>query len=205
MVGLVHDLDHVTGLGWQAPGDHIWLLGVPLATGDGDGRLALAASSYLESVHGLATGRPPLTDLKLERAVQALLRQAITTGLVASAHDLSDGGLAVAAAEACIASGLGAVLEIPADAGRLDRLLFAEGGARVLVSIKSDQERAWQELLDAQRHGEQEALARPIGRVGAAGVALSFQQAGTCLMSLAVEELRISYENALPRRLAAAG
>lgn len=205
MVGLVHNLDHVTGLGWQAPGDHIWLLGVPLATGDGEGRLALAASSYLESVHGLATGRPPLTDLKLERAVQALLRQAITTGLVASAHDLSDGGLAVAVAEACIASGLGAVLEIPADAGRLDRLLFAEGGARVLVSIKSDQERAWQELLDAQRQGEQEALARPIGRVGAAGEALSFKQAGTCLLSLAVEELRISYENALPRRLAAAG
>jgi phosphoribosylformylglycinamidine synthase len=75
----------------------------------------------------------------------------------------------------------------------------------VLVSIKSDQERAWQELLDAQRQGEQEALARPIGRVGAAGVSLSFEQACTCLLSLAVEELRISYENALPRRLAAAG
>lgn len=205
MVGLVHDLDHVTGLGWQAPGDPLWLLGVPLATSYGDGRLALAASSYLESVHGLATGRPPLTDLKLERAVQALLRQAITTGLVASAHDLSDGGLAVAAAEACIASGLGAVLEVPADAGRLDRLLFAEGGARVLVSIKPDQERAWQELLDAQWPGEPETLARPIGRVGEAGVPLSFEQDGTCLLSLAVEDLRMSYENALPRRLAAAG
>jgi phosphoribosylformylglycinamidine synthase len=205
MVGLVHDLDHVTGLGWQAPGDPLWLLGVPLATSYGDARLALAASSYLESIHGLATGRPPLTDLKLERAVQALLRQAITTGLVASAHDLSDGGLAVAAAEACIASGLGAVLEVPADAGRLDRLLFAEGGARVLVSIKPDQERAWQELLDAQRPGEPEVLARPIGRVAEAGVPLSFEQDGTCLLSLEVEDLRMSYENALPRRLAAVG
>ncbi len=151
MVGLVHDLDHVTGLGWQAPGDHLWLLGVPLAGSDVDGRLALAASSYLESVHGLATGRPPLTDLKLERVVQSLLRQAITAGLVASAHDLSDGGLAVAAAEACIASGLGAALELPADAGRLDRLLFAEGGARVLVSLRPAQEQAWQELLAVQQ------------------------------------------------------
>jgi phosphoribosylformylglycinamidine synthase len=111
----------------------------------------------------------------------------------------------VAAAEACIASGLGAVLEMPADAGRLDRLLFAEGGARVLVSIKPDQERAWQELLGMQRPGEQEALARPIGRVGEAGDALSFKQAGSCLLTLAVEDLRMSYENALPRRLAAAG
>jgi phosphoribosylformylglycinamidine synthase len=83
--------------------------------------------------------------------------------------------------------------------------LFAEGGARVLVSIKPDQERAWQELLDAQRPGEPEVLARPIGRVAEAGVPLSFEQDGTCLLSLAVEDLRMSYENALPRRLAAVG
>ncbi|CAK6696565.1 phosphoribosylformylglycinamidine synthase subunit PurL [Synechococcus sp. CBW1107] len=205
MVGLVHDLDHVTGLGWQAPGDHLWLLGVPLAGSDVDGRLALAASSYLESVHGLATGRPPLTDLKLERTVQSLLRQAITAGLVASAHDLSDGGLAVAAAEACIASGLGAALELPADAGRLDRLLFAEGGARVLVSLRPSQEQAWQELLAVQQAVGPQALATPIGRVGEAGTALSFEQNGTVLLALEVEELRTSYENALPRRLAATG
>ncbi|EAQ75725.1 MULTISPECIES: phosphoribosylformylglycinamidine synthase subunit PurL [unclassified Synechococcus] len=205
MVGLVHDLDHVTGLGWQAPGDHLWLLGVPLAGSDVDGRLALAASSYLESVHGLATGRPPLTDLKLERTVQSLLRQAITAGLVASAHDLSDGGLAVAAAEACIASGLGAALELPADAGRLDRLLFAEGGARVLVSLRPAQEQAWQELLAVQQAVGPQALATPIGRVGEAGTALSFEQNGTVLLALEVEELRTSYENALPRRLAATG
>ncbi|MCP9825608.1 phosphoribosylformylglycinamidine synthase subunit PurL [Synechococcus sp. EJ6-Ellesmere] len=205
MVGLVHDLDHVTGLGWQAPGDHLWLLGVPLAGSDVDGRLALAASSYLESVHGLATGRPPLTDLKLERTVQSLLRQAITAGPVASAHDLSDGGLAVGAAEARIASGLGAALELPADAGRLDRLLFAEGGARVLVSLRPAQEQAWQELLAVQQAVGPQALATPIGRVGEAGTALSFEQNGTVLLALEVEELRTSYENALPRRLAATG
>ncbi len=205
MVGLVHDLDHVTGLGWQAQGDQLWLLGVPLAESDVDGRLALAASSYLESVHGLATGRPPLTDLTLERAVQGLLRQAIMAGLVASAHDLSDGGLAVAAAEACIASGFGAVLELPTDAGRLDRLLFAEGGARVLMSLRPSQEQAWQEMLATHQAAPLPALATKIGRVGEAGAALSIEQNGTILLSLEVEELRASYENALPRRLAAAG
>ena len=205
MVGLVHDLDHVTGLGWRAPGDQLWLLGVPLAASDGDDRLALAASSYLESVHGLATGRPPLTDLMLERAVQSLLRQAITAGLVASAHDLSDGGLAVAAAECCIASGLGAVLELGAAAGRLDRLLFAEGGARVLVSLSPDQEQAWRQLLAAQPPLESEPLATPIGRVAEAGSALSVEHSGAVLLAVVVEELRASYENALPRRLAAVG
>ncbi|CAK6687726.1 phosphoribosylformylglycinamidine synthase subunit PurL [Synechococcus sp. BA-124 BA4] len=205
MVGLVHDLDHVTGLAWQAEGAQIWLLGVPLADSDVDGRLALAASSYLESVHGLATGRPPLTDLTLERAVQGLLRQAITAGLVASAHDLSDGGLAVAAAEACIASGFGAVLELPADAGRLDRLLFAEGGARVLVSLRPSQEQAWQDLLAARQADGPPVLATQVGRVAEAGAALIIEQNGTVLLSLQVEELSASYENALPRRLAAAG
>lgn len=203
MVGLVHDLDHVTGLGWQAPGDRLWLLGMPLAGSAEDGRLGLAASSYLESVHGLATGRPPLTDLSLERAVQGLLRQGIAAGLVASAHDLSDGGLAVAAAEACIASGLGAIVELPSGAGRLDRLLFAEGGARVLISLKPEQEQAWQELLATSPPPGPAPLATPIGRVAESATALSFEQDGTNLLSLAVEELRTSFEDALPRRLAA--
>ncbi len=205
MVGLVHDLDQVTGLGWQAPGDRLWLLGMPLAGSAEDGRLGLAASSYLESVHGLATGRPPLTDLSLERAVQALLRQGIAAGLVASAHDLSDGGLAVAAAEACIASGLGAIVELPSGAGRLDRLLFAEGGARVLISLKPEQEQAWQELLATLPPLGPAPLATPIGRVAEPAAPLSFVQNGTSLVSLAVEELRTSYEDALPRRLAATG
>ncbi|MFM9103722.1 MAG: AIR synthase-related protein, partial [Cyanobium sp.] len=111
----------------------------------------------VERLHGAVTGRPPTIDLALERAVQGFLRQAIAAGLVRSAHDLSDGGLAVAAAECCMATGgapgstkpLGAHLEIPAGAARLDRLLFAEGGARLLVSVAPAHTVAWQEALDA--------------------------------------------------------
>ncbi|MEY3757280.1 MAG: phosphoribosylformylglycinamidine synthase subunit PurL, partial [Cyanobacteriota bacterium] len=150
MVGLVHDLAHVTGLAWREPGDGVWLLGAPLAE-PADARVTLAGTSYLERIHGLVTGRPPVIDLALERAVQSFLRQAIAQGLVASAHDLSDGGLAVAAAEACIASGLGLHLELPAAAGRLDHLLFAEGGARILVSVPPAQTAAWQQALDQAR------------------------------------------------------
>ncbi len=200
MVGLVHDLAHVTGLAWRQAGDAIWLLGVPLDE-HGDERLGLGASSYLEVVHGRLTGRPPLTDLALEGQVQGFLRAAIAAGLVRSAHDLSDGGLAVALAEACIASGLGAALELPAGEGRPDRLLFAEGGARVLVSVAPKQEAAWRAAL--AEAGE----AVPAERLGTvtADSRLVLARGGEPLLALAVEQLRHTYEQAIPARLGKAG
>lgn len=213
MVGLVHDLAHVTGLGWRTPGDAIWLLGVPLeASGESaaaDERLSLAGSSYLERIHGLATGRPPRTDLELEVRVQAFLRQAITTGLVASAHDLADGGLAVALAEASIASELGAMVALPTGTGRFDRLLFAEGGARILVSVPAGQEASWQAALECAgavepaADGEQ-TWAQRLGQVSLEPQ-LTICRADQPLLSSAIESLRERYEQALPRRLGALG
>ena len=201
MVGLVHDLAQVTGLAWKQAGDSIWLLGVPLE-GPGadplDGRLSLAGSSYLECVHGLLTGRPPLVDLDLERGVQAFLRQAISAGLVASAHDLADGGLAVALAEACIASGLGASVVVPAGATRLDRLLFAEGGARILVSVAVEQAGAWQQALDQAGAA---ISAQRLGQVQASPD-LVISPADLALVQLPLSELEESYEQAIPRRMA---
>jgi len=199
MVGLVHDLNRVMGLGWRSAGDGIWLLGVPLeAAGDpADGRVSLAASSYLEVIHGALTGRPPLVDLELEAAVQLLLRQAIAADLLASAHDLSDGGLAVAAAEACIASGLGAQLELPASQARPDRLLFAEGGARVLVSVPAAAVPAWQERLAAA------GAAVPATRLGVVQAEPIFRvvQAGGVLLEQPLGLLEERFEGAIPRRL----
>ena len=201
MVGLVHNLEHVRGQAWRAAGDAIWLLGVQLETGDtpADPRLSLAGSSYLERLHGAVTGRPPEIDLQLERAVQGFLRQAIAAGLVASAHDLSDGGLAVAAAECCIATmaliPLGAELEIPASSARLDRLLFAEGGARILVSVPAGQDAAWQQALVA--------AAVPAERLGVVTAAASFviRQAGQPLLEQSLAALEACYEQAIPRRM----
>jgi len=207
MVGLVHDLAQVTGLAWKQPGAAIWLLGVPLEACAGPGsmalddRLTLAGSSYLECIHGLLTGRPPRVDLALEKAVQAFLRQAISAGLVACAHDLADGGLAVALAEACMASGLGASVEVPAGATRLDRLLFAEGGARILVGVAAEQAQAWQQALD-QAGGA--GLAIPAQRLGQvqASAELVISQADQVLVQLPISELQKSYEQAIPRRMA---
>ena len=201
MVGLVHDLAHVTGLAWQEAGDAIWLLGAPLAAGP-DERVTLAGTSYLERIHGQLTGRPPVIDLALERSVQAFLRQAISQGLVASAHDLSDGGLAVAAAECCMASGLGAHLELPAGDGRLDHLLFAEGGARILVSVPPVQTMAWQQALDRARSAGHDVPAQCLGVV-AAGADFSISQAGTPLLELPIDQLRTTFEQAIPRRMGA--
>ena len=201
MVGLLHNLEHVRGQAWRQAGDAIWLLGVPLETGEApaDPRLSLAGSSYLERLHGAVTGRPPEIDLVLERSVQGFLRQAIALGLVDSAHDLSDGGLAVAAAECCIATmasiPLGAELEIPASSARLDRLLFAEGGARILVSVPADQDAAWQQALAV--------AAVPAERLGAvtAAASLVIRQAGQPLLEQSLAALEACYEQAIPRRM----
>ena len=198
MVGLVHDLEHVRGQAWREPGDVIWLLGVPLETTQADPRLTLAGSSYLERLHGAVTGRPPEIDLALERSVQAFLRQGIADGLVRSAHDLSDGGLAVAAAECCMASGLGAHLEIPASSQRVDRLLFAEGGARILVSVAPAHTAAWQQALEASG-----VPAQCLGVVepGESGASLVIHQAGSPLLELPVAQMAERFEQAIPRRM----
>jgi phosphoribosylformylglycinamidine synthase len=203
MVGLVHDLDRVTGLAWRQAGDAIWLLGVPLESGTAahDGRLTLAASSYLQVVHGRLTGRPPEPDLDLERRVQGLLRQAIAAGLISAAHDLADGGLAVAAAECCIASGLGARLVLPPGPLRPDRLLFAEGGARVLVALPAEHAEAWAALLAASDLG---SFAQRLGQVEADPV-LQLEQDGLILLAEPVDRLQQAFESALPRRLQQAG
>jgi phosphoribosylformylglycinamidine synthase len=197
MVGLVHNLEHVRGQAWRAAGDAIWLLGVPLETGEApaDPRLTLAGSSYLERLHGALTGRPPEIDLPLERAVQGFLRQAIAQGLVASAHDLSDGGLAVAAAECCMAGGLGAELELPAGSARTDRLLFAEGGARILVSVPAEQAEAWKQAVAA--------TGVPAERIGVvtAVADLVISQGGGAVLHQSLEALQTCYEQAIPRRM----
>ena len=203
MVGLVADLAHVRGLAWRQVADAIWLLGVP--PGDAsEERLGLAGSSYQGVIHGLLSGRPPRVDLDLERGVQALLRRAIHADLVVSAHDLSDGGLAVALAESCIASGLGAQITLPFSEERWDRLLFAEGGARVLVSVPPDREGAWQALLRETFLGETAPPAIRLGLVSAP-TELVIRQGDSVGVHLPVSQLQEAYEQALPRRMRGAG
>jgi phosphoribosylformylglycinamidine synthase len=202
MVGLVSDLNRVRGMGWRQPGDAIWLLGLAPESGveGSDDRISLAGSSYQTVIHGLCTGRPPRIDLELEARLQELLRRAIAADLVASAHDLSDGGLAVAAAEACLAGGLGCCLELPASGVRLDRLLFAESAGRVLVSVPVGAAAGWRQLLS-----EAAAVGVPTTLLGevVAQAELKLSIGAETLLRLSLDSLRDSFEGGIPRRLGA--
>ena len=129
-LGVLEDVARHAGIGFAAAGDRAVLLGASETGGDAR---ALAGSEYLEVVHGLVAGRPVL-DLELEARVQRACRRLIREGIARSAHDCSDGGLAVTLAECCIAGGLG--LRGTAElSGRWDAALFGELQSRIVVSL----------------------------------------------------------------------
>jgi phosphoribosylformylglycinamidine synthase len=147
MVGLIPDLQYLCGQGWQQVDDLIYLLGVPLST---DSPLVtLGGTEYLAVIHHTVAGRPPRVDFELEKAVQTACRHGIRQGWVRSAHDIAEGGIAVALAEACIAGQFGAALTIPEPHGkeRWDTILFGEGGARILMSVNPAHQSAWEAYL----------------------------------------------------------
>ena len=199
MVGLVDNINTLVGLAWPQPaagaaGDHLVLLGVPLDTAQDDERVGLAGSSFLQVCHGLCTGRPPQTDLALEQRVQQALRSGIRAGQISAAHDVSDGGLLVAVAEMAVAAGCGAQLSVPS-AGRLERLLFAEGGARVVVSVP---EASWPALQTALQQAG--CPAQSLGRVQA-DARLQLRVGDQDLLDVAIDALAHAHQQGLPRRL----
>ncbi len=146
MVGLVEKPEHVTTQWFKDSGDVIILLGEIVDAQDP--MLGLGGSAYLQRVHGLKTGTPPRCDLDREKELHLALRALIHSGVVKSAHDCSEGGLAVALAESCISQQIaretprliGAEIDLstlPADAAktRLDALLFGETQGRVVISV----------------------------------------------------------------------
>ncbi len=199
MVGLVDNINTLVGLAWPQPaqgvaGDHLVLLGLPLDTPQDDERLGLAGSSFLQVCHGLCTGRPPQTDLALEQRVQKAVRSGIRAGQITAAHDVSDGGLLVAVAEMAIAAGCGVQLSVPS-AGRLERLLFAEGGARVVVSVP---EASWPALQAALQQAG--CPLQALGRVQA-DPQLQLRVGDQDLLDVAIDALAHAHQQGLPRRL----
>jgi phosphoribosylformylglycinamidine synthase subunit PurL len=147
MVGLIPDLKQVCGQGWQQEGDRIYLLGTPLNIATP--LVTLGGSEYLASIHKTVAGRPPRVDFELEKQVQAACRHGIQQGWVRSAHDGAEGGMAIALAEACISGRKGANLLVPSlyPGQRWDELLFAEGGARIFVSVDIKHQGEWEDYL----------------------------------------------------------
>ncbi|MDE2816338.1 MAG: phosphoribosylformylglycinamidine synthase subunit PurL [Chloroflexota bacterium] len=129
MLGKLESLQPSTTLAFQREGDIIALLGPQTDHCGG--------SEYVAQIHGVVTGRAPSIDLDMEVRVQSVCRQIIRAGLISSAHDCSQGGLAVALAESAIAGGVGFQVDIPGE-GRVDSLLFGEGQSRIVVSLPEE-------------------------------------------------------------------
>ncbi len=130
MVGVIDDLSHITRATFQRDSAAILLLG------DLGGELG--GSEYLATIHGTVIGAPPRCDVEREKAVIEVLLEAIRSLAVSSAHDCSDGGLAVALAECCIANPereSGAEIDLSSYSDVPDRaILFGESQGRVVVS-----------------------------------------------------------------------
>ena len=184
MVGLLTKVERAVTPWFKSPGDIVVLLG--------RSREELGGSEYLKFVHGWTKGTPPWIDLKLEQAVQNCCIEAIERGILRSAHDISDGGLAVALAECCIAGPekpLGVRIETR-EMIRGDALLFSESQSRIIVSVQ-EKDLAQLESIAAQHHAPLQA----IGSVG--GTRLIIQP----LVYLPVEELKSLWSSALEKRL----
>ncbi len=132
-LGLFEDVTRHATPAFREAGDLVLLLGAEEVRGDA---ASMAGAEYLELVHGLVAGVPSI-DLDREQAVQRACRRAVTEGVVKSAHDCSEGGLAVALAECCIAGGLGFRGTFPIS-GRWDAALFGEDQSRIVVSVSPE-------------------------------------------------------------------
>ena len=192
MVGLLQNVAHATRMSFRQPGDGIVLLGEPTDE--------LGASEYLAWIHGVVAGAPPRCDLSRERSLIRALLESIERGDVRSAHDCSEGGLAVALAECAIcnsAAPLGAAVDLSAwTALPLRALLFGEAQARILVSSEVPEE----VVAVARRHG---VPARTIGSVRAAGDGLSIT-VGSRSIRASSAALSSAYHDAIPNAMSRA-
>jgi phosphoribosylformylglycinamidine synthase len=132
MVGIVEDVDKIVGQRFRTAGDEIILLGT--------NRGEMGGSEYLYATAGLVAGPPPTVELDEERALQQAVLKMISEGMLQSAHDCSQGGLACTVAESALGDGedpLGADVELKDDL-RPVQALFAESQGRIVVSCHPD-------------------------------------------------------------------
>ena len=182
VVGLIEDASRVVSRTFKQAGDAIVLLG--------EGYGELGGSEYLKTVHGLVKGEPPNLDLDKERSLIALLTQAAAAGLLQSAHDCSDGGLAITLAECAFdTESIGLTVDVPASTSPV-AALFGESASRAVVSASEAHLAA---LLQLAR-----ALGVPvleIGRTG--GPRITMTVAGIAAIDCTIAEAEHLWANAL--------
>ncbi|MBU0508505.1 phosphoribosylformylglycinamidine synthase subunit PurL [bacterium] len=178
MVGLIEDVDRTVAMGFKDEGDFVALLGTPGPD--------IGASEFLSVIHGTVAGAPPRLDMESNLQLIELLAELADLGLVKSAHDLSEGGLAVTVAEMCIAGKLGCVLTFPWK-GRAVESLFAESAGCVVVSVEHGQWSGFRHA--AERHSVPVQI---LGRVGGDLLVINDW------IAMPVEQMEEIYEGAIP-------
>jgi phosphoribosylformylglycinamidine synthase len=135
VLGVHDDVRRRLGAGFAVEGAEVVLLGMT--------RDEFGGSAWAEVAHQHLGGRPPAVDLDAERRLACLVVAAAAEGLLASAHDLSDGGLAIALAEACLHGGRGCTVALQ---GNSFTALFSESAGRALTSVVPGREREFAAL-----------------------------------------------------------
>jgi phosphoribosylformylglycinamidine synthase len=189
MVSLLDDVAYATGQWFKTEGDLVALLG--------ETQEELGASEYLAIRFGLVQGEPPLLDLVREQAVQRACLEAIREGIICSAHDCSDGGLAVALAESCLGAAgtpIGVDVQLD-DTIRPDALLFGESQSRIIVSMKASNRSRLEAI----------ALARqvPVAFLGTVGGTRFKLRSPACGIDLALAEIETAWRSGLASSLGA--
>lgn len=191
MVGLIEDARNYVTQHFKNKADLIVLLGENSAD--------LSGSEYLYLLHRQKKGNPKI-DIHAEKALQQACRKAIAAGIINSAHDCSEGGLAITLAESCISSAesmLGAEIDLDrlkSRGIRLDELLFGEAPSRIVVSL-NPKNLALLEKISAQHR----VACCLLGEAGNKKLLIRYQKKP--LIELSLEVLSSSYRRAIPSRL----
>jgi phosphoribosylformylglycinamidine synthase len=194
VVGVIDDASKVVSRTFKSAGDEI------LLCGQGFGELG--GSEFLKVLHGTAKGQPPQLDLARERALITLLTRAVSAGLLRSAHDCSDGGVAVTLAECAFDSGgIGFDVDMPAHVGqapnsiRLTATLFGESASRAVVSAQPQNVNAVLKLAAE--------LGVPVHRIGRTGGSrLAVRVEGHDAIDCTVAEAERMWSTAIERHFA---
>ncbi|TGP52951.1 phosphoribosylformylglycinamidine synthase subunit PurL [bacterium M00.F.Ca.ET.230.01.1.1] len=185
-VGLIADWSKMARIGFAAEGQMIVLVGAPPSWGS-----HLGQSVYMRDIHGRADGPPPPVDLAHEKRVGDHVRSLIASGIVTAAHDVSDGGLAVALAEMAMASGIGAAIPGLTGADPIP-VWFGEDQGRYLLTLSIDpQSGEWDRIREEQ--SKLGIFAPWIGTTGGHELKLG----GT--RPIPVSELKTAHEGWFPR------
>jgi phosphoribosylformylglycinamidine synthase len=189
MVGVIEDINNVTKSHFKIPGCDVILAG--------ETKEELGGSEYLKEIHGLTRGDCPELDLELERKVQDLVLKSIQDGLVVSAHDCSEGGLAAALAECCISYKehmVGALITGLDFNFRKDAVLFGESQSRIILSVK--QENTKKILAMAEKNNVQLKI---IGKTH--GAKLCIKDGNKNIIDLSCGQLASAWRNGLLEKL----